>query len=133
MALGLDSVTFDCADVMRVARFWADALGWELDPESEPDGARVVRDPSRRSDSLYFQPVPESKVVKNRLHLDLRATGSMVAEVERLEGIGATVVRRVDRGGQLLDRDAGPRRQRAVRAPRARGRMARLRGSVSAG
>ena len=101
MALALDSVTFDCADVMRVARFWADALGWELDPESEPDGARVVRDPSRRSDSLYFQPVPEPKVVKNRLHLDLRATGSMAAEVERLEGIGATVVRRVDEEGSF--------------------------------
>ena len=101
MALALDSVTFDCADVMRVARFWADALGWELDPESEPDGARVVRDPSRRSDSLYFQPVPEPKVVKNRLHLDLRASGSMAAEVERLEGLGATVVGRVDEEGSF--------------------------------
>ena len=99
MSLALDSVTFDCADVMGVARFWADALGWELDPESEPDGA-FVRDPSRRSDSLYFQPVPEPKV-KNRVHLDLRASGSMAAEVERLEGIGATVVRRVDE-------DSGP-------------------------
>ena len=76
MALALDSLTFDCADVMRVARFWSDALGWELDPESEPDGARVVRSRSGRSDSLYFQPVPESKVVKNRLHLDLRASPS---------------------------------------------------------
>jgi predicted enzyme related to lactoylglutathione lyase len=101
VALALDSVTFDCADVMRVAHFWADALGWELDPESEPDGARVVRDPSRRSDSLYFQPVPEPKVVKNRLHLDLRATGSLAAEVERLEGLGATVVRRVDEEGSF--------------------------------
>ena len=101
MTLNLDSVTFDCADVMRVARFWADALGWKLDPESEPDGARVVRDPSRHSDGLYFQPVPESKVVKNRLHLDLRATGSMAAEVERLEGLGATVVGRVDEEGSF--------------------------------
>ena len=65
------------------------------------DGARVVRDPSRRSDSLYFQPVPEPKVVKNRVHLDLRASGSMAAEAERLEGIGATVVRRVDEEGSF--------------------------------
>jgi predicted enzyme related to lactoylglutathione lyase len=101
VALALDSVTFDCADVMRVARFWAGALGWELDQESEPDGARVVRDPSRRSDGLYFQPVPESKVVKNRVHLDLRASGSMAAEVERLEGLGATVVGRVDEEGSF--------------------------------
>jgi predicted enzyme related to lactoylglutathione lyase len=101
MTLSLDSVTFDCADVMRVGRFWADALGWHLHPESEPDGARVVRDPSRQADSLYFQPVPESKVVKNRVHLDLRASGSMAAEVERLEGLGATVVRRVDEEGSF--------------------------------
>ena len=45
--------------------------------------------------------MPESKVVKNRVHLDLRATGSMAAEVERLEGIGATVVRRVDEEGSF--------------------------------
>jgi predicted enzyme related to lactoylglutathione lyase len=100
MALALDKVTFDCADVMRVARFWTDALGWELDPESEPDGA-LVRDPSGRSGGIYFQPVPESKVAKNRVHLDTRPTGSMAAEVERLEGLGATVVGRVDEGGSF--------------------------------
>ena len=45
--------------------------------------------------------MPESKVVKNRVHLDLRATGSMAVEVERLEGVGATVVGRVDEEGSF--------------------------------
>jgi hypothetical protein len=49
MALALDKVTFDCAETMRVARFWAEALGFDLDPGSEPDGA-LIRDPSGRSD-----------------------------------------------------------------------------------
>ena len=100
MALGLDTVMFDCADPMRVARFWAEALGWELDPEPEP-GEALVRDPTGRTEGLYFQPVPESKVAKNRLHLDLRPTGSMAAEVERLEGIGASIVGRVDVEGSF--------------------------------
>jgi predicted enzyme related to lactoylglutathione lyase len=100
VALRIDTITLDCADTMRLARFWTDALDWELDPESEPGGA-LVRDPSGRTDGLYFQPVPESKVAKNRLHLDLRPTGSMAAEVERLEGLGATLVGRVDVEGSF--------------------------------
>jgi hypothetical protein len=35
--------------------------------------------------------VPEPKTVKNRVHLDVRPSGSMAEEVERLEGLGATV------------------------------------------
>jgi len=100
MTLRLDSLTFDCADVMRVARFWTDALGWELDPESEPDGALVGKPPGA-SGMLFFQRVPEPKVAKNRLHIDLRPSESMAAEVERLEGLGATVVGRVDLEGSF--------------------------------
>lgn len=99
MALGIDAVTFDCADPVRVATFWAAALEWQLDPESDADGA-LVHDPEGTSE-LGFQPVPEAKVVKNRLHIDLRPTGSMTAEVERLEGIGASIVGRVDVEGSF--------------------------------
>jgi predicted enzyme related to lactoylglutathione lyase len=100
MTVRIDTLTFDCADVMRVARFWADALDWELDPGSEPDGA-AIRDRSAASAKLYFQPVPEPKVVKNRLHIDFRPSGSMAAEVARLQGLGATVVGRVDEEGSF--------------------------------
>jgi hypothetical protein len=95
MALRIDTVTFDCADALRVARFWADAIGFDLDPDSDEEGA-LLRDPSGRSGGLYFQRVPEGKVAKNRVHLDLRPEGSMAAEVARLEGLGATIVGRVD-------------------------------------
>ena len=46
---------------------------------------------------LGFQQVPEAKVVKNRVHLDLRAThdATLDEEVVRLEGLGAKRIRRV--------------------------------------
>jgi len=100
VSLGFDKVTFDCADVMAMARFWAAALDWEVDPDSEPDGA-AISDPSGRSGGFYFQPVPESKVAKNRVHIDLRPSGSMAAEVARLEQLGATIQGRVDEGGSF--------------------------------
>jgi predicted enzyme related to lactoylglutathione lyase len=100
MTARIDTLTFDCADVMRVARFWTEALGWELDPESEPDGA-AVQDPAGGGGKLFFQPVPEPKVAKNRLHIDLRPSGSMEAEVARLLELGATVVGRVDEEGSF--------------------------------
>ena len=100
MSLGFDKVTFDCADVMAMARFWAAALDWEVDPDSEPDGA-AISDPSGRSGGFYFQPVPESKVAKNRVHIDLRPSGSMAAEVARLQQLGATIQGRVDEGGSF--------------------------------
>lgn len=98
MSVRIDSVTFDCADVMAVARFWATALDWELDPGSEPDGAAIGDGAGGR---LYFQPVPESKVAKNRVHIDLRPSGSMAVEVARLQDLGATVQGRVEEEGSF--------------------------------
>jgi predicted enzyme related to lactoylglutathione lyase len=97
VSLQLDKVTFDCADVMAVARFWAAALDWEVVPGSEPEGA-AISDPSGRSGGFYFQPVPESKVTKNRVHIDLRPSGAMATEVARLQQLGATIQGRVDEG-----------------------------------
>lgn len=53
---------------------------------------------------LLFQRVPEPKTVKNRLHLDLHpGEGSRSAEVERLTGLGARVLREVrERGGEWV-------------------------------
>ncbi|MFJ8634641.1 VOC family protein [Streptomyces sp. NPDC093568] len=53
---------------------------------------------------LLFQRVPEEKTVKNRLHLDVHATaGERESEVERLEGLGASVLRRVrEPGGEWV-------------------------------
>ena len=50
-----------------------------------------MADPAGANAGLFFQPVPEPKTVKNRVHLDVRPSGSMAEEVERLQGLGATV------------------------------------------
>jgi Glyoxalase-like domain len=95
VAVELDTLTFDTASPLRVGAFWAEVLGFELDPDSDEEGA-YIRDPSGRTRGVFFQPVPEPKTAKNRLHIDLRPSGSMDEEVERLRGLGATVVGRVD-------------------------------------
>ncbi|HEY4614672.1 MAG TPA: VOC family protein [Citricoccus sp.] len=63
--------------------------GAAIVPPSEPDGARATDRPR-----ILFQPVPESKTVKNRVHWDLREPGAddarRAAEVERLVALGAT-------------------------------------------
>jgi len=52
-----------------------------------------------RGRRLLFQDVPEGKSVKNRLHIDVHsAPGGLDALVDRLEGLGATRVREVDKG-----------------------------------
>src|ERR1700729_3549664 len=65
----VSGVTIDCVDPQRVARFWS-AL---LDREPGPSQAGRVYlghrgDPQPR---LVFQPVPEPKVGKVRIHLDV--------------------------------------------------------------
>ncbi|MFC0006157.1 VOC family protein [Micromonospora siamensis] len=111
-------ITFDCADPRRVARFWCAALGYvpppspegfdswddyELTLPQEQRGAwAVAQDPTGAGPRLYFQRVPESKVTKNRLHLDVRVVTGLVGEERlavlesesaRLEAIGARRVR----------------------------------------
>jgi predicted enzyme related to lactoylglutathione lyase len=94
VAAAPDSLNFDCADPMAVAAFWAAALGYEV-VEPDPE-LTFVRDPSGRSKGAFFQRVPEPKVAKNRVHLDLRPAGTMADEVARLGGLGASVLRVVE-------------------------------------
>jgi predicted enzyme related to lactoylglutathione lyase len=84
------SVTFDCHDPVRLAAFWRQALGYELEEQDE-DGVSV-RDTVGIGPVLYFQRVPEAKAVKNRVHLDLRAEDTMAGEVDRLVALGASVL-----------------------------------------
>ena len=111
-------VTFDCADPERVARFWCEVLGYVVPPPPEgfatwaefdrampPDkqgSAFACVDPSGVGPRLFFQRVPEGKVVKNRVHLDVRVGTGLVgeerqatleAEGARLEALGASRVR----------------------------------------
>ncbi|MET9911208.1 VOC family protein [Streptomyces sp. NPDC006476] len=110
-------VTFDCADPERVARFWCEVLGYVVPPPpkgfasweefdrslpSERQGsAFACVDPTGVGPRLFFQRVPEDKVVKNRVHLDVRVGTGLVgeerlaaleAERARLEALGAVCV-----------------------------------------
>jgi hypothetical protein len=88
------SITIDCADPYRQTLFWTEVTGWQEDPDDpnhpdDPEG-RIV---SGHGISLLFIPVPEGKVVKNRVHLDLLPTErTRDEEVTRLLAIGATLV-----------------------------------------
>jgi predicted enzyme related to lactoylglutathione lyase len=87
MSAVLHGMTVDCADPVRVARFWCSLLGGELGEDADLPGWRrvLLTEPSL---VLSFQPVPESKVCKVRLHLDV-TVGEIedgMAEVARLGG-----------------------------------------------
>ena len=98
----IKSVTFDCRDALVLARFWAAALGGELDEDSTSAKA-FVEAPGWGGPSLWFQRVPEDKTAKLRMHFDLRALAGVPAEVKRLEGLGATVAH--DQGELVMMRD----------------------------
>ncbi len=96
-------LAIDCADPASLARFWCAVLGYEVQ-EEDVDlimiGSPLVPEGRARSGpvppSLTFVRVPETKTVKNRLHLDVNpADQEQAAEVQRLLGLGA---RRADVG-----------------------------------
>ena len=89
------NVTWDCGDALALARFWATALGTDVDEESTPDRA-FVEAAGWGGPNLWFVRVPEGKSAKNRLHLDLRPLVTMEREVDRLTAAGATVVERAE-------------------------------------
>lgn len=129
-------VVFDCADPGRLAEFWAQALGYQVQPpppgfdsweaaltawnvpESERNAMSAIvppdYDPEQGSNPrprLLFARVPEGKVVKNRVHLDIRAGGTRVTpaderwekvkfRADELEALGASKLREVDEGVQ---------------------------------
>jgi len=86
----------DCHDAKLLADFWCAALGFE---EYDADETGVaIRDPSGTDRDLLFLIVPETKAVKNRIHLDLVPPTTMKEEVERLLAAGATEQRYVEEG-----------------------------------
>ncbi|MGW0121407.1 VOC family protein [Streptomyces sp. NPDC003327] len=86
-------VTFDCAEPARVARFWCEVLGYVVPPSAEGEESwSAAVDPSGKGPRIYFQRVPEGKVVKNRVHLDVRA-GTGLVGAERLAALEAECAR----------------------------------------
>jgi Glyoxalase-like domain len=89
------NLTFDCVDALRLARFWAAALGSDVDEDSTPQRA-YVEAPAWGGPNIWFRGGRQPKTAPNRLHLDLRPLTSMAEEVDRLAALGATVVERYD-------------------------------------
>ncbi|AVT33200.1 MULTISPECIES: VOC family protein [unclassified Plantactinospora] len=97
MGIVWENLVVDAADPARLARWWAEALGYQIVAEL-PDEVEIRRTPDTLP-GLIFVPVPEGKETKNRLHIDLRPT-DQEAEVERLVDMGA---RHVDVGQSADD------------------------------
>ena len=122
-------VVFDSADPDRLARFWAAVLGYKIQdpppgfatwpdflksqgvPEEDYNSASAIVDPDGKGPRVYIQRVPEAKTLKNRVHLDINISGGMRvpieerrqrvdAEVDRVRGLGATVVRSFEVRGE---------------------------------
>ncbi|MBE1492804.1 VOC family protein [Plantactinospora soyae] len=87
-----ENLVVDATDPARLARWWAEALGYQIVNEL-PDEVEIRRSPDVLP-GLVFVPVPGGKETKNRLHIDLRPA-DQEAEIERLVNMGA---RHVDVG-----------------------------------
>ncbi|MBN6034796.1 VOC family protein [Amycolatopsis sp. 195334CR] len=106
MASKFTELAIDCADPEALARFWCAVLDYEVLGEDEEDGAITIGSPAVPEGkkrvgpvppTLTFARVPEGKVVKNRLHIDVNPTDrDQAEEVARLLELGA---RHVDVGG----------------------------------
>ncbi|MFF9409708.1 VOC family protein [Streptomyces anandii] len=109
-------VTFDCAEPERVGRFWCEVLGYVVSPPkgfatwddfdrtrpSEDQGSWFAcGDPTGVGPRLFFQRVPEGKVVKNRVHLDVRVGAGLVGE-ERLAALEAECARLMRLGAERV-------------------------------
>src|SRR5437763_2282842 len=81
-----DEVVIDCRDPGALAEFWAGATGYEVTHSSE-HWASIVGE-AERDVCIAFQRVPEEKVTKNRVHIDLSAPDEE-AEARRIEALGA--------------------------------------------
>ena len=123
-------LTIDANDPSLLARFWAQALGYQSTPPTQPQttwhahfrsrlGGQAafedrLFDPAGLRPPIWFQRVPEARAGKNRLHLDIYPTGRddalpqaqrieiVEAKVAELVAIGATVQRRT-RGDDPAD------------------------------
>lgn len=97
----LFAVAIDCADAAALARFWAGVLGRQVAEGCTSERAVLLAGGADISGPCFvFNKVPEAKIVKNRLHLDL-ISDTFDGESERLLSLGAH---------RLCDQQAGKSR-----------------------
>ncbi|MGW6021482.1 VOC family protein [Streptomyces sp. NPDC055099] len=84
-------LTFDCSDAYRQATFWAEILGGKISDEDVPGDPEALV--TAEGMTLLFVTVPDTKTVKNRVHVDLQPQDrTRDEEVERVVGLGAKIV-----------------------------------------
>lgn len=124
-------LTVDCANPQLLTRFWATALGYEIQPpptgfdtwnaywlsvgvpadelDDEVDASDSLIDPAGAGPRIWFQVVPEGKSVKNRLHLDISVSGGREVPLEtRRQRVDQEAARLVGEGAtrvRVLDTD----------------------------
>ncbi|MFC3454446.1 VOC family protein [Amycolatopsis speibonae] len=124
-------VSFDALDPKALSTFWRDALGYvhpgppgvevpegtdPLDawdeflervgvPVEQRNSRSALKDPAGEGPRIFFQQVPEDKIAKNRVHLDIRAApglqgdermAALEAECDRLVALGAKRIQRFE-------------------------------------
>src|SRR5688572_17921468 len=105
-------VVIDCANPVTLAPFWAEMLGYVVQPpppgfdtweafleandvpKERWDSASAIIDPDGNGARIFFQKVPEPKTVKNRVHVDVNAGGPRSAPEDERRAKVATAVER---------------------------------------
>ena len=115
-------LVIDCTSPEPLAQFWAEALHYVIAPppdgfdswddfyrsigvpDEELDGSMDrIEDPSGEGPAIWFQIVPEKKSIKNRIHIDVNASGGRGSSLEtRHERIEAEAARLVSLGARRL-------------------------------
>jgi predicted enzyme related to lactoylglutathione lyase len=91
MPVRLHHIVIDAHDLPMLARFWAQALGWQI--LSERENEIVIGTDEDAPVGICLMPVTDPKTVKNRVHLDITTSASdREAEIQRLLGLGAQPV-----------------------------------------
>jgi predicted enzyme related to lactoylglutathione lyase len=97
MAAFIKYVTFDCVDPRRLSAFWSEVTGYA--PSTQGGDFAALAAPNERGiRGILFWQVPEPKTTKSRMHIDL-ASKEPEAEIERLVGLGATMVEQREGNG----------------------------------
>jgi hypothetical protein len=96
MTMSVIGLSIDCADPVALAGFWSEVLGRPVNPGADAENAAIDATDPASGPRLAFHKVPESKTVKNRLHLDL-LTDQFEDESKRLIGLGAAPLWDIDK------------------------------------
>lgn len=94
MSARFSELCIDARDAWALADWWSQVLEVPVKEKSEDGGMKLaVLSPPDSVREIVFIDVPESKTIKNRVHLDLRPHGcDQASELERLRALGATEI-----------------------------------------